>query len=405
MTLRISSGLLLLIGCLLLAGCMPLTQLAITPIPPFSTAASALPATRTPAPIVTALYVAPTVSPPPQPSPSLTPAANATAMTLTPTNPPAPTVPASATVTPPTGQPPTSAAPTWHVETLLVAPGQPGRLYALEADSIGPIWAFPSDEVRLMISDDYARTWASFPGGLPVPAACMINVNLDYFPPTALYASTCQGLYIWQASGWQERSDRVTNLIAVVYGQPDQIWAAEPAKAIIRSNDGGRTWTNASAGLVNFGGMVSLGIDPQDANTVYGMIRPKYAGSYLRRANGSQWQTLPTPLNNVTVEMGMAIDGATGALYVTTQIMPGQLWRSPNPNAMNMADVKWELVHDFGPNTSARLLASGWSPQGMALYANIWPLTPLPGGGYNPGAPALHRSPDAGVSWESLATP
>jgi hypothetical protein len=305
----------------------------------------------------------------------------------------------------PVTQLPTSAPLDWHVETLLNAPGQPGRLYALETKGIGLLWAFPSDDVRLMISDDYARTWAPFAGGLPVPADCMINVNLDYYPPTVLYASTCRGLYVWQDNAWQKRSDRVTNLVAAVYGHPEQLWAAEPGKAIIRSDDGGQTWTDASQGLVHFGGMVSLGIDPRDANIVYAMIRPKYAGSYLRRAVGGRWDTLPTPLNNATVEMGMAIDGATDALYVTTLVMPAQLWRSPNPDATNLSDVRWELVHDFGSETGVRLLASGWSPQGMALYANIWPLTPLPGGGFSPGAPVLERSPDRGQTWESLGNP
>ena len=68
-------------------------------------------------------------------------------------------------------------------------------------DSSGPLWAFPASNVRLMISDDFAATWAPFPGGLPVPANCMVNVNLDYAASDALYASTCQGLYVWDANG------------------------------------------------------------------------------------------------------------------------------------------------------------------------------------------------------------
>ena len=57
-------------------------------------------------------------------------------------------------------------APAWQVETLQVAPGEPGRLYALMKDSSGPLWAFPASAVRLMISDDFAVTWAPFPVGL-----------------------------------------------------------------------------------------------------------------------------------------------------------------------------------------------------------------------------------------------
>lgn len=301
-----------------------------------------------------------------------------------------------------------NAQPIWQVETLLVAPGEPGRLYALLKDSSGPLWAFPASSVRLMISDDFAVTWVPFPGGLPVSASCMVNVNLDYATPDGLYASTCQGLYVWDPQGniWAKRSDRLTNVVAVAYGQPNSVWAAAQGDGVIHSSDAGRTWQDASTDLVTFGGMANLGIDPRDNSTLYGIIRPQYAGSYLRRGTpDGVWQTMPTPLDNATIETGMTVDGGTGALYVTTQVPPPGLWRSLNPNTADVAGVQWELVHNFGPDTQVSLLASGWSPQGLAIYANIFALTPLTGGGASVGYPVLHRSPDGGQTWEPLATP
>jgi len=308
----------------------------------------------------------------------------------------------------PIESPHATPAHVWEVETLLVAPGEPGRLYALMKDGSGPLWAFPASNVRLMISDDFAVTWAPFPGGLPVPAACMVNVNLDYAAPNALYASTCQGLYAWDRNekAWARRSDRLTDTVAIAFGQPNNASAAAHGDGIIRSSDGGQTWQDASTGLTTFGGMANLGFDPRDNNTLYGIIRPKYAGSYLRRGTGDgQWQTMPTPLDNAAIETGMTIDGATGALYVTTQVSPVGLWRSRNPNVANVMDVRWELVHDFGSNARVSLLASGWGPNGLAIYANMWPVTPLARGGATVGNPALHRSPDGGQTWEPLVTP
>lgn len=318
-----------------------------------------------------------------------------------------------ATLTPTSAVTPIQAAdagdqPPWQVETLLVAPGQPGRLYALLKDSAGPLWAFPASHVRLMISDDFAVTWAPFPGGLPVPAGCMVNINLDYAAVDAVYASTCEGLYVWDplSETWVKRSGQLTNVVAVAPGQPDTVWAAALGDGVIRSDDGGRTWQDASTDLVTFGGMANLGFAPGDPNTLYGIIRPQYAGSYLRRGTADgRWQTMPTPLENVAIETGMAIDGGTGALYVTTQVSPVGLWRSPNPAASDSADVRWELVHDLGPDVQVSLLAAGWSPQGLALYANRWPLAALPGGGASVGSPVLHRSQDGGQTWEPLATP
>jgi hypothetical protein len=174
----------------------------------------------------------------------------------------------------PTPTPVATPTQTWEVAALLVAhpregiaPAEPGRLCALMKDS-GDLWTFPTPGVRLMISDDFAATWTPFPGGLPVPPECMVNVKLDYFTPDALYASTCQGLYAWEGTAWVRRSDRLTDVVAAVYGQPDQLWAAAHGDGVIRSDDGGRTSRDASAGLITFGGMTNLGIDPRDSNTL-----------------------------------------------------------------------------------------------------------------------------------------
>jgi hypothetical protein len=69
--------------------------------------------------------------------------------------------------------------------------------------------------------------------------------------------------------------------------------------------------------------MANLGIDPRDSNTLYGIIQPKYAGSYLRRGTTEgNWETMPTPKDNATIETGMAIDGASGALASGTTQLP-----------------------------------------------------------------------------------
>jgi hypothetical protein len=361
------------------------------------------------------------ITPTPSPSPTATSAPSSTPLsqeaTLTPTTAPTSTpdrptaTRAPATPSPtawPTEPPQTTPGPAWQVETLLVAPGEPGRLYALMKDSSGPLWAFPASDIRLMVSDDFAVSWAPFPGGLPVPPECMVNVNLDYYTPDALYASTCEGLYVWDAQGeaWEKRSDRLTDAVAVAFSQPNNVWATAHGDGVIRSTDGGRTWQDASTGLTTFGGMANLGFDPRDNRTLYAIIQPKGAGSYLRRgAPQGSWLTMPTPQEDAAIDTGMTVDGGTGALYVTTLVPPVGLWRSTNPNTDDVNDVEWELVHDFGPNAQVSLLASGWGPQELAIYANIRPLTPAPADGASVGATVLHRSLDGGQTWEPLAMP
>ena len=130
-------------------------------------------------------------------------------------------------------------------------------------------------------------------------------------------------VYIWDADeeAWIKRSGKLTDTVVIAYGQPNKVWATPHDDGIIRSTDGGKTWQDASTGLTTFGGMANLGFDPRDNSTLYGIIRPKYAGNYLRQGTpDGHSQTMPTPLDNATIETGMTVDGGTGTLYVTTQV-------------------------------------------------------------------------------------
>jgi len=258
------------------------------------------------------------------------------------------------------------------------------------------------------MSDDYGETWFDFPGGLPAQE-CILNVNLDYFTPDALYASTCQGLYRWAGTEWTLISLQETGMVAVVYGRPEVIWASgtfEAGGAVIRSDDGGVSWTPAGSGLIAFNGVANVAIDPRDANTLYAIIWPKYAGSYLRRGTASgQWTTMPTPSENSQIGIGMTIDGATGALYVMVKVPTHQLWRTLNASVPDLNEVRWEIVHEFGRDVDVELLASGWSPLGLALYANLSPPDWQDAGYALVGVSVLHRSLDGGRTWTPLRLP
>ena len=215
-------------------------------------------------------------------------------------------------------------------------------------------------------------------------------------------------LFDWSGNVWEGISLQETTLVSVVYGQPQIVWAVQtPDKGavVIRSNDGGVTWTDAATGLVHFTGVATLGIDPTDANRLYAIINPKYAGSYLRRGNSSgQWETMPTPNDNTVIDPGMAIDGPTGHLYVITFVPTYQLWRSRNPGA-DLEQIQWETLRDFGPDVWAHLLAAGPGPTAPSLYANVTAIRQLGGGIIEPGPALLQRSVDDGSTWTTLPIP
>ncbi len=386
------------------------TAVVVAPTQPLATVTQAVPTVQTPAtqiPSATlpATQAPATAEPSATPTALASPAPSATPGPPTATPKPSPQPSATPTRTP---SPAPTAAPTpeWQTRSLLAGPGQPGRLYLLQGDEA---WAaFPPERARLLISDDYGATWAPFPGGLP-PGGCISSVNLDYATSDALYASTCHGLYRWSGSGWTLVSAQNTGMVAIVYGRPQVIWATAPfgsGAAVIRSADGGATWTPAASGLVHFNGVANVGIDPRDSNTLYAIIWPKYAGSYLRRGTADgQWQTMPTPNDNTVIDPSMTIDGASGALYVVTTYPGYQVWRSSNPNAADLNDVRWEPVHDFGEDVWVALLASGWSPHGVALYISTRAVTHLGGSAIDIGPPIVQRSEDNGQTWQSLSIP
>jgi hypothetical protein len=262
-----------------------------------------------------------------------------------------------------------------------------------------------------LVSDDGGGTWWPFEGGLP-DVDCVRNVNLDYAAVDGLYASTCGGLYRWTGDDWVLVSLQETGMVAVVYGNPEIIWATEPfgpGGGVIRSDDGGASWQPAGYGLISFNGVANLGIDPRDPNNLYAIIWPKYAGSYLRRGTAQGlWQTMPTPLDNTTIGTGMTIDGATGDLYVVAwdwQRAHHQLWRTSNPSVADVSQVAWEFVHDFGADAQVDLLASRSGPGGLELYASISPIKHLEGSTVEIGPATVHHSPDGGQTWIPLAIP
>jgi hypothetical protein len=324
--------------------------------------------------------------------------------------PPSPTatepIPSPQVETTPTS-PPTVAQPSWRqVRTLLVGPGEPGRLYAL----IGELPAGLDDESTpwLLVSDDYGETWTDFPGGLPTQE-CVLNVNMDYASVDSLYVSTCEGLYHWSGSEWVRLSSLETRMVAVVYGSPEMLWAAGMGGTdggVLRSNDGGLTWARADDGLIQFNGVATVALAPQDANILYAVIMPKYGGSYLRRGtSGGQWTTMPTPLDNSQIGVGLTIDGGNGDLYVMVKWPTSQLWRSRNASTPDLGQVQWSLVHDFGRDVDAEVLASGCGPQGLALYANLCPVEWEDEEWAEIGVPVLSRSLDGGLTWEPLPIP
>lgn len=336
------------------------------------------------------------------PTDTPTAAAVAAAITLTPTV--APPVATPVPVNPGSTEPLPVTQPAAKVRTLLVAPGEPGALYALLTDEIAD--NSPAMNAQFLVSRDFGESWTPAPSELPAVADdCLYSVGMDYFGATALFASTCQGLYRWSeaAPTWAQLTEEPTGMVSVVYGNADLIWATRPYKAgeapLLRSQDGGESWTTVE--VTHTTGIANIGVNPRDSQTGYAIVWPdEDAGSDLRRGTlYTNWQIMPTPNGNQAINTGMTIDGGTGNLYVTTSSATGaRLWRSTNPDVSAIENVQWSEVYATAPNVNLDVLSSGWSPQEdeISIYANFIQVN------NEKLTYALYRSLDSGRTWEPM---
>ncbi len=276
------------------------------------------------------------------------------------------------------------------IQSLLIEAGEPGTLYAL------------TDEGRqssLLLSDDFGKNWAPFAGGLPVKGSCLHSISLDQ-TTGVLYASTCEGLYRWENENWVQVSNEETGMVSLPFNQSDVFWATRPQGPaevpVIFSDNGGENWQPASRYLGHKEGVAHIAPDTQNANIIYATVWSDYDESTLRRGTSNgQWEMMPGPLDDIPVGTQFVQDGASGVLYVATNDEQGQLWRTCQPSVADVNSVEWELVYDFGDQVEIDILASGWSPNGQALYANL-------SSTQSKGDPILHRSLDGGYTWEPL---
>ncbi len=290
----------------------------------------------------------------------------------------------------PGGDPPPADA--WRTLSMVLGPGTPGRLYALQ-------YAPDANAARLMASDDLGQTWAAWQNGLPVAADCAYQLTMDYATLDALYLTSCQGFWRWSGAGWERVADQG---YAVTPGSPQQLWSYD-SSAILLSDDGGATWGAAAANLN--GGTSGLGTPGQilvsqgSPPTAYAVLGVGRSGASLLRATPrGSWTFLPEPEPlNQGYMYSVQLDNSSGALYLSVPLA-NEIWRIPNPTAAPVEAVRWERVTTLASlgYDSVHLLASGWSPQGSALFATFL---------RESGESTLHRSLDGGHSWEALRIP
>ncbi len=102
--------------------------------------------------------------------------------------------------------------PALAVQSVLVAPGQPGRLYAFLADQLSPL---EHELARIVVSDDMGATWSPASEGL-IQSNGVADAGIDPRIARTVYAIIMPkygGSYLWRKTGdnqWETCRPRST---------------------------------------------------------------------------------------------------------------------------------------------------------------------------------------------------
>ncbi len=202
---------------------------------------------------------------------------------------------------------------------LAFAPSDTRTVYAAAAK--GPCDVPPAppgtcDEssVGLYVSRNGGSTWAAISGeqtrGQPVSAPAV-----DPHDALKVYAGLYRGGMLKTADGgatWTSAGQGLPALsvyaVAIDPRQPDTIFAGAYGGGVYRTSDGGNTWTAASAGLGPNAGILALAVDPQGGRVVYAADR--MSGAYVSTDGGQSWQALTAGMaNREVVALSLSADG------------------------------------------------------------------------------------------------
>jgi photosystem II stability/assembly factor-like uncharacterized protein len=243
----------------------------------------------------------------------------------------------------------TGFPPNTFFSSLLIDPGTPSNIYATaSAPQNGPL------TFGIAKSMDGGETWNALNTGLPASASVRL-LAIAPTSPSTLYA------------------------ISSVSGP-----AGPPGQGMLKSTDGGQSWSAVNIGLP-FGALVaSVVIDPKDAAAIYlAVVFPSAeAGGILKSTDGGEsWRAISTGLPANTPIQSLAIDPVTSStMYL---IADGTLFKSTDGGTHWSKSANGLAAVDIGALAVDRLDAG-------TVYAAA--------------GNSLFKSADGGASWNKLFT-
>ncbi len=383
-------------------------------------------------------------------------------------------------------------APGGNVMDIAVSPADPDRILALVMDAD----AYDHPTSYLFRSDDGAMTWRqvhAFDGGVlggvldvaldpndaevalagrkdalyrtgdgglswtqvyTMGQAVAITPNGDYYAagPVALYDAGCHdkvvGIARSQDAGqtWQLLHHFCATQAVRIEADPASDsgvyvaaqWGTNKREYLLRSDDGGATWTDVLSDSVDSGELrhrlFDFAINPSNSNVLFlsddiGLIRSLDRGVTWERLMRLPWEPDSIYPPNHPLALSFDQDGAlivadrwaTADAHVYRSDDNGDTWwraLAPLPRGVNRliarpgkSGVFWAGMNDFGVYASQNY-GGRWTPvnHGLQTLVSVREMAAAPGGvnrvyavSDEPAA-GLFRSEDGGLSWTSVIT-
>jgi photosystem II stability/assembly factor-like uncharacterized protein len=256
--------------------------------------------------------------------------------------------------------------PAAQVADLDVDPRSPATAYAaICLSEIEP----PSEEGGLFKTTDGGRTWRLLDLGLT--HCTILEVAVDPFAPSTLFAATLEGLFqsedtgaTWQRSpnfpsDHQVHQDDIVTAVAFDPATPGTLYAIHRRRGLHKSVDGGATWAGLGTGLPAARDLLGLEIDPRTPGTLYiaasdarGVPNPAIAPVYRSVDGGATWAAAARGLGGRRV---FDLAAARATLYAATvdgvfrSQDGGRRWTAPGAGAARSARNALVLAAPAGP--------------------------------------------------------
>jgi uncharacterized protein (TIGR03437 family) len=205
-------------------------------------------------------------------------------------------------------------------------PTRAATVYAISVDPLDPSTLLVGTSAGLFGSDSAGQFWGERNTGLAVSRSGYVRVSSVFYHPTnplIAYAATVDPGYVYASSDagntWLPLNptypgepappmDPFNTVAFALSADGGTLYAINGNGNLLKSADGGQTWTRLAQGLTN---PVSIQLDPNNANTLY--VLSQYFGFLKSVDGGLSFAKVTTPFSL----QQFGFDGS-GALYISS---------------------------------------------------------------------------------------